>query len=61
MVAEMLDTSKGRIVAHLLCLGRSLRQGRLGSLGFYYAGIRRTFKTMMRESWQPQYRMHIAK
>jgi len=52
MVADALDTNRGRITAHLLCLGRSLRRGRLGSLGFFCAGIWRELQMMRREAWQ---------
>ncbi len=49
MVAETLNTNRGRIVAHLLCLGRSLLQGRFGSVGFYCAGIRRELQELMQK------------
>ncbi len=60
MIVDALETSKGRIEAHLLCLGRSLRRGRLGSLKFFCAGICRNFPAWLRESWQ-SHRMQVAK
>jgi hypothetical protein len=59
MVAEAMDTYRGRIVAHLLCLVRSLRQGRMESLGFFWAGIRRNVRSLVRDAWHT-HRVKIA-
>lgn len=53
MKVETLNTAGGRIAVHLICLGRSLWQGRFGSVGFFCAGILRGLRELMRKgSWQ---------
>lgn len=53
MKVETLNTAGGRIAVHLICLGRSLWQGRFGSVGFFCAGVLRGLRELMRKgSWQ---------
>ena len=59
MDVETLNTTGGRIQVHLICLGRSLRQGRFGSVGFFCAGIWRELRQMQKETRQPG-RMAVA-
>ncbi|MFA6560823.1 MAG: hypothetical protein WCV00_02820 [Verrucomicrobiia bacterium] len=51
MNVEILNTIRGRIAAHLICLGRSLWQGRFGSMGFFCAGIWRGLQEMLKGTW----------
>ncbi len=53
MNVEVLDTVRGRIAVHLICLGRSLWRGRFGSLSFFCAGIWRGFHDMWKGTWHP--------
>lgn len=51
MNVEILNTVRGRIAAHLICLGRSLWRGRFGSLGFFCAGIWRGLHEALQGTW----------
>lgn len=51
MNVEVLNTVRGRIAVHLICLGRSLWQRRFSSLGFFCAGIWRGLQEMSKGTW----------
>ena len=54
MSVEILDTVRGRIAAHLICLGRSLWLGRFNTLGFFCAGIWRALRDALHPgNWHP--------
>jgi hypothetical protein len=51
MNVDTLNTIRGRIAIHLICLGRSLWQRRFGSLGFFCAGIGRALQEALKGGW----------
>jgi hypothetical protein len=60
MSVEILNTARGRIAAHLICLGRSLWLGRFSSLGFFCAGIWRGVQDAIQGNWHSSGTVFVA-
>lgn len=53
MNVETLNSVRGRIAVHLICLCRSLLQGRFSSVSFFCAGIWRGLHDALKGSRHP--------